>query len=227
MSNKPAKYIASFGRRKGHKLRPSRAILFETLLPTIEVAKPQGAIAAASLFGNDNPLWFELGFGGGEHLAEQALRNPHINFIGCEPYINGISSLLVAIDEHKLSNVRVYGGDARDILDNLPDGSIGRMFILFPDPWPKARHHKRRIVNQTTLSILHQKLKEGALLRVATDHVDYCTWILEHFLLFNKFLWQASRPADWHDAPADWVPTRYQAKAEQEGRKAVFLDFIK
>lgn len=227
MSGKPAKYIASFGRRKGHKLRPSRAALFETLLPTIEVAKPEGAITAATLFGNNNPLWFELGFGGGEHLAEQAQRNPHVSFIGCEPYINGTSTLLVAIDEHKLTNIRVYGGDARDILDNLPDESIERMFILFPDPWPKARHHKRRIINQTTLSILYQKLKKGGLLRVATDHVAYSEWILEHFAIFNKFLWKATRPADWQTPPDDWVPTRYQGKAEAEGRKAVFLDFIK
>lgn len=215
--------LRSFGRRHGRKLRAHRAALVETLLPKLLITLPSPELS-------DNPpqpLWFEIGFGGGEHLEQQARLNPQVHFIGCEPYVNGMARLLSAIERDRLSNIRVYDNDARELLDALPDNSIARMFILFPDPWPKVRHHKKRIISQASLALFHRKIKTGGLLRIATDHVDYCTWMLENLLAFGKFSWQAESQADWKTPPEHWVTTRYQAKAEAEGRKAVFLDWIK
>lgn len=220
-------FLQSFGRRRGHKLHTSRQTLVDTLLPKLLIPAPDKTVDIAALFGRNAPLWFEIGFGGGEHLAEQARLNPAVNFIGCEPYLNGVATLLAAVDEHKLQNVRLYDGDARLLVSKLPDESIERLFVLFPDPWPKARHHKRRIINQQTLEIFHQKLKKGGLLRIATDHVDYGTWILSQMLKFERLIWQATQPEHWQKAPTDWVPTRYQAKALAEGRLPLFLDFVK
>jgi len=210
--------LPSFGRRHGRKLRSSRSVLLETALPSLLIAP--GYVAAA-------PLWFEIGFGSGEHLAEQARRNPQVNFIGCEPYVNGMTTLLAAIQKNDLRNIRLYDGDARMLLEAMPDESIDRMFILFPDPWPKARHHKRRIISQESLTLFYKKLKAGGMLRVATDHVDYCEWMLEQFLIFAQFTWEAKTQSDWQNPPPDWVPTRYQAKALAEGRQATFLEWRK
>jgi tRNA (guanine-N7-)-methyltransferase len=243
-------YLASFGRRQGRKLRDSRSALFETLLPKLQIDLPNIALSPAQALPSPlspqrgegqgegeilqnifpdykAPLWFELGFGGGEHLAAQALANPHVNFIGCEPYVNGMSTLLVMVDTHKLINIRLFHDDARLLLEKMPDASIERLFILFPDPWPKNRHHKRRIISQSSLELFHRKLKPAGLMRIATDHVDYCSWILEQCLAFGKFKWTAQCSADWTTQPPDWVRTRYQAKAEAEGRNATFLDWIK
>lgn len=220
--------LPSFGRRRGRKLRASRSRLFETLLPGLLVTKPETALSLPEIFAQpQRPLWYEIGFGGGEHLAEQARRNPEVNFIGCEPYINGMASLLASIDREKLANIRLYDGDARLLLETLPDASVERIFVLFPDPWPKARHHKKRIVSTASLALFHRKLKPGGLLRLATDHVDYGIWMLEHLQAFKKFEWQVKNHADWDTPPSDWVPTRYQAKAEAEGRKAIFLNLVK
>lgn len=222
----PKKYLQSFGRRHGHKLHASRSRLMQTLLPQLLVSLPEGDINPASLFdGRQAPLWFEIGFGGGEHLAEQARRNRNVNFIGCEPYINGVASLLALVEEHSLTNIRLFDGDARLLMEKLPDNSIERLFVLFPDPWPKARHHKRRIISTTSLELFYSKISPGGILRIATDHVDYGTWILEQTIASNRFIWEANTQADWQDAPADWVKTRYQAKAEDEGRLPLFLDF--
>jgi tRNA (guanine-N7-)-methyltransferase len=227
MSGAPA-FIPSFGRRKGHKLRPSRSNLMETLLPTLLIPLPEGQIEPSTLFGaKTGALWFEIGFGGGEHLTQQAEQNRDTSFIGCEPYINGVAKLLASIGQHTLTNIRLYDGDARLLLEKLPDSSIDRLFILFPDPWPKVRHHKRRIISAASLSLFHRKLKTGGLLRIATDHVEYGTWMLEHLLAFGQFAWAATSCNDWQTPQADWVKTRYQGKAEAEGRRPLFLDFIK
>lgn len=216
-------------------MRASRDILFNTILPelliNIPTALPHTNIDASlrpeALFNSpDRPVWFEIGFGGGEHLAQQARLNPEINFIGCEPYINGMASLLVAIDKHKLSNIRLYDGDARLLLEKLPDSSVERIFVLFPDPWPKARHHKKRLISEDSLELFRRKLKINGLLRIATDHEDYCTWMLENIIAFGKFKWLAESQADWNNPPSDWVVTRYQQKAEAQGRKAVFIDLV-
>jgi len=221
-------FLQSFGRRRGRKLRANREELVESLLPKLLIRLPDGTLDPATLFIKPkNPLWFEIGFGGGEHLVEQARRNPQCNFLGCEPYINGVAKLLSAIDKDKLDNIRLYDGDARLLLERLPDASIERMFILFPDPWPKARHHKRRIISQTTLTLLHKKIIAGGMLRLATDHVEYGAWMLEQLQAFKKFSWMARNAEDWNEAPADWVVTRYQQKAAGEGRNPLFLNYLR
>ena len=222
--------IPSFGRRRGRKLRPNRNALVETLLPQLRIALPSATchLPLATLFPNPNlPVWFEIGFGNGEHLVEQARRNPQVNFIGCEPYINGMASLLAAIDRDALTNIRLFDGDARVLLETLPDASLDRLFVLFPDPWPKNRHHKKRLISLNTLPLFYQKLKPSGRFRITTDHADYCTWILETLLAYGKFTWAAKAQADWEQPPADWVRTRYQEKAEAEGRKATFLEWVK
>ncbi|HEU5047010.1 MAG TPA: tRNA (guanosine(46)-N7)-methyltransferase TrmB [Rickettsiales bacterium] len=220
--------LPSFGRRRGRKLRASRSILFETLLPKLLIPEPASSLTPAELFAEpEKPLWFEIGFGGGEHMAQQARWNPNVNFIGCEPYINGMASLLASVDKEKIANIRLFDGDARLLLEKLPDASIERMFVLFPDPWPKARHHKKRIISQGSLELFYRKLKPGGRLRIATDHVDYGIWMLENLLAFKKFTWEANNHTDWDTPPADWVRTRYQAKAEAEGRMATFLNLVK
>lgn len=203
----------------------------ETLLPKllINVQEESGiSVMPERLFTDAYaPLWFEIGFGAGEHLLGQARQHPDVNFIGCEPYTNGMASLLASVDQEKLANIRLFDGDARRLLERLPDASIERLFVLFPDPWPKARHHKRRIISQGTLALFHQKLKAGGLLRLATDHEDYGVWMLEQLFAFGRFRWTAASCADWKSPPADWVRTRYQAKAEAEGRSAMFLNWVK
>jgi len=223
MNSENPTLLRSYGRRHGRKLRAGQAALVETLLPQLLITlPPENMFADPSL-----PVWFEIGFGAGEHLVEQARQNPGINFIGCEPYVNGMASLLAAIERDALKNIRLYGGDARLLLSELADNSLERIFVLFPDPWPKARHHKKRIISRNSLELFYRKLTMGGLLRIATDHEDYCIWILENLLAFRKFEWRAKTQDDWNNPPQDWVATRYQAKAEAEGRRAVFLDWIK
>jgi tRNA (guanine-N7-)-methyltransferase len=228
MSTKQSQHLVSFGRRHGRKLRANHSVLMETLLPGLLLTLSEGGIAPESFFTRPAvPFWFEIGFGGGEHLVEQARMHPDVNFIGCEPFVNGMAKLLAAIDKEKLTNIRLYDGDARLILERLPDASIERLFILFPDPWPKVRHHKRRIISQEGLALFYRKLMPQGVLRLATDHVDYGAWMLEHLVAFGKFEWTAKSSADWKNPPADWVKTRYQVKAEAEGRGALFLDWVK
>lgn len=229
-AQQPSTVLRSYGRRHGRKLRASRTNLISTLLPRLLISLPpeMQLLPLDILFPNAQaPLWFEIGFGGGEHLVEQARQHPDINFIGCEPYINGMASLLSRIDKEKLANIRLYDGDARLVLERLPEASVERLFILFPDPWPKARHHKRRIICQDSLTLFHRKLKPQGLLRIATDHEAYGAWMLEHLLTFGKLTWNAKTCSNWKNPPPDWVRTRYQAKAEAEGRKTLFLDWVK
>lgn len=160
----------------------------------------------------------EIGFGSGEHLAMQAERYPHIGFIGCEPYITAATILLRDIEEKNLGNIRLHNGDARDLIASLPVASINKAFILFPDPWPKLRHHKRRLINHQLLNELARILIPQAELSIATDHEDYLTWILEHLQARNDYSWLARSQADWLTPPKDWVTTKYQAKALREGR---------
>ncbi len=221
-------FLPSFGRRQGRKLKTSRSALIETLLPRLKIDLPETGLNIASVFTDAaKPLWVEIGFGAGEHLVEQARQNPEINFIGCEPYINGMARLLASIEENKLSNIRLYDGDGRQLLAQLNNNTIERLFILFPDPWPKVRHHKRRIITQESLALIYNKLIDGGQLRIATDHVDYCGWILAQLLAFKKLVWTAEKPADWTNPPPGWIKTRYQCKAEAQGRSASFLTWKK
>jgi tRNA (guanine-N7-)-methyltransferase len=170
-------------------------------------------------------VWLEIGFGGGEHLIWQAQHHPNIGFIGAEPYVNGVVKLLSHLKAAQTSNIRIYTGDARDVLEALPDASIGRVFILFPDPWPKTRHHKRRFVRMKLLDTLARVMKTGAELRFASDDAGYVEWTLERLLAHRAFVWTATRASDWSTRPADWPPTRYEAK--QLHGKPVFLRFVR
>lgn len=176
-----------------------------------------------ALFGG-KPVWLEIGFGGGEHLVHQAANNPDVGIIGCEPYINGVAMLLGKIRRAQVSNLAVHPGDARDLFDVLPDASLDRAFLLYPDPWPKARHHRRRFVTQEHLEPLARVLKPGAIFRVATDIEDYVRQTLEEVPRFG-FEWLAEGPSDWRESWDDWISTRYEQKALREGRVPHYLTF--
>lgn len=170
-------------------------------------------------------VWLEVGFGAGEHLYWQAQHHPQVGMIGAEPYEMGIAKLLTKLDDGRLSNIRLFEGDGRDIIDALPDASLGRFFLLFPDPWPKTRHHKRRFLQTETLDRLARVLKPGAELRFATDDKSYLPYALERLVAHPAFLWTAKGPDDWKTRPADWPPTRYETKAIK-GPPA-FLRFVR
>ena len=183
-----------------------------------------GRLDPAALFGAARvSIWLEIGFGGGEHLAAQAERHPEIGFIGSEVFENGIVKLLSEVERRHLANVRVFADDARLLLPALPPASIDRVFILFPDPWPKRRHHQRRIVSRETLDGLAEIMIDEAALRVATDECDYLCWMLERVTDHPAFEWLARRPGDWRERPQDWPPTRYEEKARMAGRSPTFL----
>lgn len=214
------KVIRTYGRRRGRRLRAGKQALVDTLLPKLQISDVKASLKAFPEW------WLEIGFGGGEHLAHQAQFHPDIGLIGCEPYLNGVGDLLKRVDEGNLKNIRLFRGDARDVIAQLPDASISRVFILFPDPWPKSRHHKRRLITGEFLALLSRVLKRGAILLIATDHVDYLTWILVHMLASPQFQWTAKTADDWRNPPRHWIKTRYQQKAEKEGRGATFLEFV-
>ena len=217
-----------YGRRQGRRLRPHRAQLWDTLLPNLRVVVPAGSarIDPRSLFAPPiSDVWLEIGFGGGEHIAAQAEANPQVGLIGAEPFVNGVATLLANIDERPLTNIRIFPDDVRLLLAAIEDVSIARAFILFPDPWPKLRHHRRRIVGPQTLDALARILVDGAELRLATDHPGYVQWMLWHLIRHPAFAWRARSPTDWRQRPADWPETRYEAKALAEGKSCTFLTF--
>jgi tRNA (guanine-N7-)-methyltransferase len=218
-----------YGRRRGRPLRRGRQQQKETLLPRLAIELPEsGRLDPAALFvPPPAAIWLEIGFGAGEHLATQAERHPEIGFIGCEVFENGIARLIGDVAARGLRNLRIFPEDARLLLDALPPASLGRVFILFPDPWPKLRHHKRRIVAHATLDRLAAVMQAGAELRLATDDPGYLVWMLEHVTAHPAFTWLARRPADWRDRPPDWPPTRYEAKARAAGRVPTFLRFMR
>lgn len=214
-----------YGRRKGHPLRPRQAALVAALLPRLRLDPAAPADPAALFAASKRELWLEIGFGGGEHLAWQAAHNPEIGFIGCEPFLNGVAGLLAEIERRELANIRIWDGDARDLLVRLPDAGIARAFILFPDPWPKKRHWKRRLVAGDTVEELARVLRPGGELRIASDWPGYVDWMLRRLAAHPAFAWTARAPADWRVRPADWPPTRYEAKALAAGRRPAYLTF--
>jgi tRNA (guanine-N7-)-methyltransferase len=218
-----------YGRRRGRRLRPGRRQLRDSLLPRLAVALPvAGALDPAALFPQPPPaVWLEIGFGGGEHLAEVAARHPELGFIGCEVYENGIARLVGEIARRGLANIRLFADDARLLLDRLAPASIGRVFILFPDPWPKERHHKRRLVAQETLDRLARIMIPGAELRLATDDPGYLAAMLALLTGRRDFVWLARGPADWRERPPDWPATRYEEKTRAAGRRPAFLRFLR
>jgi tRNA (guanine-N7-)-methyltransferase len=215
-----------YGRRRSHRLRPGRQRLLAEHLPEVELTVPEsGRVDPATLFGDGRPLWLEIGFGGGEHLAAQAAAHPDRGLIGCEPYIGGVARLLALAEAHALTNLRLVVDDARLLLDALPDGCLERIFVLFPDPWPKARHHKRRIVNPATAAQFARLLLPGGELRLATDDMGYARAMLLALLPVRELAWQAKGPSDWRARPPDWPSTRYEDKARSAGRGCVYLRF--
>ena len=206
-----------YGRRRGRPLRPGQRHLQETLLPQLAVTPPEtGVLDPASLFAErPESVWLEIGFGAGEHLAAQAEAHPEIGFIGCEVFENGVARLVAEIARRDSTNIRIFPDDVRVLLDALAPASLDRVFILFPDPWPKARHHKRRLVSTATLDRLAVLMRKGAELRLATDERGYLAWMLEHATAHPAFAWLARRPSDWRERPADWPPTRYEEKARR------------
>lgn len=219
--------LRTYGRRKGHRLSPRKTRLMDELLPRLRLdleAPPPASLA--NLFARPvSQIWLEIGFGAGEHLAWQAAANPDIGFIGCEPFINGVAALLGEIDTDGLANIRIWDGDAREVLDWLGDASLDRVFILYPDPWPKTRHHKRRLISPQTLDALARVMKPRAQLRIGSDIDDYVRAMLEAIFASGHFEWLAERPADWRTRPPDWPQTRYEKKALREGRKGHSLIF--
>ncbi len=218
-----------FGRRKGRPLRKGQQALIDTLLPRLAIELPtSGTLHPRALFQSaPDRIWLEIGFGGGEHLAEQARTHPDIGLIGCEVFLNGIATLLAQVSALGLENVRIYPEDARDLLDALPDASLDRVFLLFPDPWPKRRHADRRFIRPSNLDLLARLMKPGAEFRVASDDPSYIGWALAHLVRHPGFTWTAKRPDDWRARTPDWPPTRYETKALREGRPPVFLRFVR
>ncbi len=218
-----------YGRRQGRPLKPGQREALDTGLPALALDLTRLA-EPASLFPGRPKLAFEIGFGGGEHLAAQALAHPDTGFIGAEPFLNGVAKLAALVKD--LSNIAIHHGDARDVLDALPDASLDTAYLLFPDPWHKLRHNKRRFVSQKNLTQLARTLKPGAVFRVASDIPDYISWTLVEIAAFNRahgetFTWQARKPEDWRARPADWPGTRYEAKALVAGRVPAYLEFAR
>lgn len=221
--------LRSFGRRRGRKISARQTELLSGLLPrvTFDLGAPAPR-ALGEVFSPAVPdVWLEIGFGGSEHLIWQARAHPDTGLIGCEPFEDGVVKALTAIDEGALGNVRLWADDVRPLLRWLPDASISRAFILFPDPWPKKRHHKRRLFSPDLLGHLARVLKPGAELRLATDIGDYARTALIAVAQTPAFRWTAERPEDWRVRSDDWPGTRYEAKAGREGRRCYFFRFVR
>jgi tRNA (guanine-N7-)-methyltransferase len=221
--------LRSFGRRRGRKLSARQTDLLANVGPDVrpDISSPPPAIAAALFDVPVSQVWLEIGFGGGEHLVWQAQDHPDVGIIGCEPFEEGVVKVLALIEEQGLGNIRVHPDDVRPLLRWLPERSLDRAFVLFPDPWPKARHRKRRLVATPLLDQIARVLKAGAELRLATDIGDYARTMLVALMRHPAFRWTAKGPADWRTRPADWPPTRYEAKAVREGRRCTYLRFVR
>jgi tRNA (guanine-N7-)-methyltransferase len=217
---------AFFGRRKGHALRPRQQALFEALLPTLSLDLSRPATAdLRSLFDSVDDVRLEIGFGGAEHLIAQAKADPDCGFIGSDGYLNAIAKALIGIDENRLANVRLHHGDASALIDWLPEAGLARIDLLYPDPWPKRRHWKRRFIQDESLARLARILKSGGELRFATDIADYAAYALARVLRSQEFEWTAERAADWREPWHDFSGTRYEAKAKREGRAPAYFVF--
>jgi tRNA (guanine-N7-)-methyltransferase len=216
-----------FGRRKGHKLRLHQADLIEHLLPrlALDITAP-GPSDLADLF--DPPadsVRLEIGFGGGEHLIAEARSLPKSGFVGCEPYVNGMAKILAQIEAYNIGNIRLFAGDAAELLAWAPQQSLARIDLIHPDPWPKRRHWKRRFVQDATVAAMARALKPDGEFRFVSDIDDYCAWTLAHLARSTDFAWTAERASDWRLPWTDYTMTRYGAKAEREGRQAAYLRF--
>ena len=223
LDKQQSEHVRSFGRRRGKKLRPGRERLVDELLPEIkfDASRP----TSQQFVGQVNDVWLEIGFGGGEHIAAQALAHPQIGFIGAEPFINGVAKLVKTISDESISNIRIWPDDVREIFPTITDSTLGRVFILFPDPWPKKRHAKRRLLTHETLDEIYRMMKPGGELVVASDHTDYVRYALFQISTHPGFEWLAKSATDWRDPPKGWIQTRYEQKALSKGIKATYLVF--
>ena len=224
--NDPAQIRRLYGRRQGHKLRAGQAALIEETLPAVAVPET-GTLDAVSLFGDTRSLQLEIGFGAGEHLAAQAAAHPDTGFIGCEPFLNGVVGALGHIRDGDLQNVRLHMGDALEVLERLPDASLSRVYLLHPDPWPKVRHAKRRMVNHGPLDMIAAKLKPGGEFRLGTDDPTYCRWAMMVMNQRRDYAWTAHTPGDFLTRPADWPETRYERKARRHGREVWYFRYLR
>jgi tRNA (guanine-N7-)-methyltransferase len=218
-----------FGRRKGHKLRLHQADLIENLLPrlALDIAAPRPPDLTGLFDPPADAVRLEIGFGGGEHLIAEARAFPNTGFIGCEPYVNGMAKILTQIEAHNIGNIRLFAGDAAELLTWAPAQSLQRIDLIHPDPWPKRRHWKRRFVQDATVAAMARALRPAAEFRFVSDIDDYCAWTLAHLLRSPDFVWTAERADDWRLPWADYTMTRYGHKAEREGRRATYLRFRK
>lgn len=229
-----------YGRRQGRRIRKAKTTLLEAFLPAVSLT-PETDLTSPDLFGIPvKEICLEIGFGNGEHIAGQSLAHPGTGFIGAEVFKNGVANLLslmtgikeadqlpekISLLPDRVDNLRIWSDDVRLLFDRIPDAFITKVFVLFPDPWPKKRHAFRRFINPDNLNQLARILKPGGILRVATDHKIYKGWTLRQLHADPRFEWTAACGNDWKHAPADWVETKYQRKALREGRKPVFLDY--
>ena len=221
-------YQRWYGRRTGRRLTITRQRLMMELLPQLRLDPSANLGDAAALFPSPvDDLWMEIGFGAGEHLVAKAARYPNIGFIGCEPYVNGVATLLAKINDQALTNIRIYDDDVRQLMPVMPIACLGRLYVLFSDPWPKVRHHGRRITVEANLDGFARLLRPGAEFRFATDQTEFAAWTLERMLRDRRFTWLARHADDWRLAPQGWVETRYEQKAQARGLKSVYLNFLR
>lgn len=215
-----------YGRRKGKRMHSGKMAAMEDTLPAVLLALPDTPLDPRTLFPSLSTISMEIGFGDGEHLLHQALNNPATGFIGCEPFVNGVAALCAGIKKHNIKNIRIFPDDARLLLAMLSDHCLDSCYILNSDPWPKTRHHKRRFIQQDTLTTLHRLLKPQALLRLSSDHPGLSAWQLEKTFFHGGYHWLARSAADWRTRPADMPETRYQKK-NMAGHPMTFLDFLR
>ncbi len=213
-----------YGRRQGHALRDGQVELVEKLLPQISVPT-EGPVSSPVLFGDDRPLHFEIGFGAGEHMAARADMLPDHGFIGCEPYLNGVVGALQHVREQVLPNIRLYMGNALDVLERIPDDTLSFVYLLHPDPWPKARHAKRRFMNHGPVDLIAAKLKPSGEFRFGTDHPVYLEWAMMIMNQRNEFSWLCDGPESWTNRPGGWPETRYEAKARRQGHEVWYFRY--
>jgi tRNA (guanine-N7-)-methyltransferase len=219
---------AFFGRRSGKRLHKGQDRLYAEKLPALEIALPEGILDPRTLFPRAERIEIEIGYGGGEHLARMAGESPSTSYIGCEVFSGGIAKLLEAADDRDLKNLRLFTDDALKLLVKLRAASLDAAYLLYPDPWPKTRHHKRRFISPQTLGELARVLKPGSVFRFATDIEDYANWTLAHIVRSPDFRFAPARPGIWHEPYPGWQPTRYEEKARLEGRlRSFYFEFVR
>ena len=230
LNRKAARYhqldgeLPFYGRRRGRPLRPLQKKMFEAQLPQWQLA-PDCTDLISCFDHKPNDIFLEIGFGGGEHLASIAAASPEAGFIGAEPFLNGVASLVRHIDEDGLTNIRIWPDDVRLILDQLPDNMLAGAYIMFPDPWPKRRHAGRRILQLSMRNRLARLIRPGGVLRMASDHALAKSWLLAEAMADERFEWQAKTAQDWRERPDNWPETRYMEKAYREGRAPSWFEF--